>query len=103
MGASNYAICMRCVARAREAEAAQLALLMADYGKIPIAEFDAARAAVKPVREQEFTTFREDYEIYGASDGTVIVDYYGGCGKCGLKLSFRDEHPIEGDEGDATS
>jgi len=41
-------------------------------------------------------TFREDYEIYGASDGTVKVDYGGSCTECGLSLSFNHEHEIPG-------
>ena len=28
-------------------------------------------------------TFREDYEFYGADEGTVTVDYSGSCQKCG--------------------
>jgi hypothetical protein len=41
-------------------------------------------------------TFREDYEIYGAEDGTVTVTYSGSCQSCGLSLSFRDDREIPG-------
>jgi len=41
-------------------------------------------------------SFREDYEIYGADEGTVTVSYSGSCTKCRLSLSFEDDHPIEG-------
>jgi len=39
-------------------------------------------------------TFREDYEIYGAEDGTVMVSYHGQCGECKTKLEFKHEHVI---------
>lgn len=96
MSASNWATCPRCLARAKKAEAGQLAAVMATYGKVPVEEFDQARAAIEPVREVDFATFREDCEIFGARTGTVTVSYGGSCGTCGLSLEFRDARPIEG-------
>jgi len=100
MSADNWAVCPRCVAHAKKTEAKQLAKVMATYGKVPVADFDAARAAIKPVEKEVYRTFREDYEIYGASDGAVVVDYAGHCSKCGLGLSFKDQRPIPGAEED---
>ena len=96
MSADNWAVCPRCVARAKKAEARALAEVTASYGKIPVAEFDTARAAIKPVRDKDYETFREDYEIYGASDGEVTVDYSGHCSTCGLNLNFKDQRTIPG-------
>lgn len=99
MSADNWAVCPRCLARAREAEAEQLAAVMASYGKVPVEEFDQARAAIKPVNPEDFRTFREDYEITGADECVVKVSYGGGCGKCGLGLRFTDEHPLPLEDG----
>jgi hypothetical protein len=96
MSASNYAVCPRCVARARASADAQVAQLNADYGAIPLEEFDQRRAQIPEVHSQDYCTFREDYEIYGAATGTVKVDYSGTCSACGLELSFTDERPIPG-------
>lgn len=96
MSASNWEICPRCVVRARKREAEQLAKVMASYGKVPVDEFDAARAKIKPVVPGDFQTFREDYEIYGATDGSVHVDYSGGCSECCLSLNFNVERRLEG-------
>jgi hypothetical protein len=41
-------------------------------------------------------TFREDYQIYGADEGTVHVGYSGSCEKCGLRIDFDHEHEIPG-------
>jgi hypothetical protein len=102
VGASNWAVCPRCLARAKAAEARKLAEVMASYGKIPVAEFDAARAAIEPVHPRDVATFREDYEITGAQDGAVVVSYAGGCETCGLSLSFGETRPIPGvDEAEA--
>lgn len=96
MSADNWALCPRCIARAKKAEAAQLAEVMADYGKIPVAEFDARRAAIEPVEIQDYQTFREEYDIYNPGGGTVAVSYSGGCNVCGLGLKFENEHQIPG-------
>lgn len=96
MSASNWATCPRCLARAKKAEAGQLAAVMATYGKVPVEEFDQSRAAIKPVRESDHKTFREDYEITGAETGEVTVSYGGSCSACGLSLEFESPWPIEG-------
>jgi hypothetical protein len=84
------------VARARAAEAAALARLADSYGKVPVAQFDADRAAIQPVHPENYETFREDYEITGAATGTVTVSYGAGCEVCGLNLDFTHVHPIPG-------
>ena len=94
MSADNWAVCPRCVKQARAAEAKALAKVMASYGKVPVEEFDRARADVPTSDPEKFRTFREDYEIYGADDGDVVVDYGGSCTECGLHLTFTDHHPI---------
>jgi hypothetical protein len=66
------------------------------YGVVPLAEFEAARTAAMemPTDEEGFRTFREDYEIYGASIGTINVTYSGYCEKCSLGLDFTDKRPF---------
>ena len=88
--------------RAKAEEGRQLAEVMKRYGKIPVAEFDAARSAIKPVAGHQFMTFREDYEISGAAEGVITVSYSGHCHACGLGTDFKDEHPLPGwDSADA--
>lgn len=94
MSASNWAECPRCKRRAQKAYDVAVKALAESYGKVPAAEYEAARdsLALGPVGRE----FREDYEIYGADEGVVIVDYHGHCSKCGLELSFKETKPIEG-------
>ena len=99
MSADNWAICPRCVKRAEAARAQQVAVTGASYGKVPEQEYAEAVAAIKDVRAADYQTFREDYEIYGAEDGAVTVDYSGNCGTCGLSLDFKVRKPIPGVEG----
>jgi hypothetical protein len=96
MSASNWAICPRCAARAKVVTETAEAAPFADYGKIPVAEFDERRAQIPVIDREDFRTFREDYEIYGAETGTVKVSYGGSCEVCGLELSFTEEKPIAG-------
>lgn len=96
MSASNWAICPRCLSSARKLEAAALAKVMASYGKAPFEEFDQARRAIATPEREEFRTFREDYEIFGAEDGVVQVDYSGYCQVCELNLEFSEKRPIAG-------
>lgn len=96
MSADNWAICPRCTdLREKEIEKAQ-SDLDASYGQVPLAEFDDMRATVRKMREASLrSTFREDYEIYGAEEGAVRVDYHGQCSTCGLSLKFQHEHALD--------
>lgn len=97
MSADNWAKCPRCSAVATAEFQAREVAIQASYGVVPVGEFDAARQALEDDRAafgQREETFREDYGIHGAETGVVTVSYGGGCSKCGLELSFTEEHPI---------
>lgn len=103
MSADNWARCPRCTSTGLKALAARASAVYAQYGEVPVEEYiDARRQHTEAVDEfdQRQSTFREDYEIYGAEDGVVIVDYSGSCRECGLELSFTDKRPIPGLEAD---
>jgi predicted DsbA family dithiol-disulfide isomerase len=99
MSASNWAVCPACL-KAQDDLAKLLAKKAEDaYGTVTVAEFDAMRATAEQAAEAALNlraTFREDYEIYGAVAGTVVVDYSGHCTECDLGVDFKDEHPIPG-------
>lgn len=61
MSADNYAVCPRCSTTNRQS------------GPYP----------TEP-------TFREDYEIYGAETGELIIHYRGRCTVCGLSTEVND-------------
>ena len=96
MSADNWAVCPRCIKRAEAARAEQIRVTGANYGHVPEPDYAEAVQAIRDVNPKDFQTFREDYEIYGASDGKVQVDYSGHCGVCELALDFNDDHPIGG-------
>lgn len=92
MSASNWTTCPRCVDDAQRAAEAERERVMGLYGRVPVEEFDRERAALKePNETDDFTTFREDYEFYGAKDGTVSYYYRGSCTRCGLSVDFKGE------------
>jgi len=93
VSADNWAICPRCLDRAKAEVAAQLAVAERAYGNVPAAEYEELRAqAQTPIDPEKFRTFREDYEFFGASEGTIVAGYSGHCGTCSLTVDFRDEH-----------
>lgn len=95
MSADNWAICPQCRDRAQADRTARLKEAFDAYGKVSPEEFEAMRAAADvPFDAGKFQTFREDYEFYGASDGTITADYSGHCGVCDLGVDFRHEHPF---------
>lgn len=104
MSADNWAQCPRCLAE-RRAEVARLeANVQEAYGKVPVAEFDALRARADTLGNAQLeASFREDYEVYGAEDGVVRVDYSGNCQVCSLALKFTHAVPVPVDEAPATS
>lgn len=97
MSADNWAQCPRCEVRGRAELEARETKIRESYGKIPVEQFDADRAALEQDRsdfEKRMPAFREDYEIYGAESGSVTVSYRGKCRDCGLTLQFKEDHPI---------
>lgn len=95
MSADNWEICPRCLTEARSIHAQAVAAVMDQYGKIPLEDFDRARAELRDVEPEDYRTFREDYEIYGADQGTVTVDYSGSCESCDLELTFKESRKLE--------
>lgn len=100
MSANNWAICPRCLHRAR-ADRLALAQRVADgYGVLPMAEFDVLRAEMDTRLDPEkYRTFREDYELHLDSAGDLNVSYAGGCSKCGLKYDFQVVRDVWDDGG----
>lgn len=95
MSADNWAVCPRCLSREEKRKAELKVRARAAYGVMPIEEFDVLRAeADEPIDIQKLHSFREDYEIYGADEGTVTVVYAGSCKVCSLALKFEEYHPI---------
>ena len=94
MSASNWAQCPCCLYNAERAVQESAETVAALYGKVPIEKYVAARAAQLVEAPAVGRSFREDYEVYGASSGTVTVRYSGICTACGLSLSFEHEHPL---------
>ena len=95
MSASNWTVCPRCTKLRGPALEALRTELAAAYGQVPIAEFNELRARL--TREENAipaSTLREDYEFYGAEDGTVIAEYACSCTKCGLESDFTHRHEL---------
>jgi hypothetical protein len=91
MSASNWAICPQCLDKARKKADEDKQAVMAMYGQVPVEEFDAAREALTEPEPNDFRTFREDYEFYGAREGTVHATYEGGCTVCDLHVELVAE------------
>lgn len=88
MSADNWTSCPACYQAAVCAYENARDAITADYGQVPMEEFEKRRAALEqPDREsQAFRTFREDYEFYGANEGTVHWNYKGCCSNCNLSV-----------------
>ena len=95
MSASNWAICPACKANELAKQETLRKQVEEAYGKIPLADWELLRAQAEvPTVPRLDQTFREDYEIYGASTGVVTVSYSGHCKVCKSGLDFTSEHPI---------
>lgn len=96
MSADRWSVCPRCEHGRLEVIADRQAELDAAYGQLPLAEFDALRAA----QEQRCATrleptFREDWEFYGLEDCAVTVEYRGQCRTCALTVRIDHTQPID--------
>jgi hypothetical protein len=91
VSADNWTTCPKCVDEVTRAALAEQQRVQSLYGEVDVEEFDRQRAALKPPDLVACETFREDYEFYGAENGTVHVSYSGRCTRCGAGLDFKDE------------
>lgn len=108
MSADNWTTCPGCILRSETGKAKLATLIAESYGKVSIEEHDALREKLANWPDLE-DTFREDYEITGAEDGTVTIVYRGSCTKafeeydkprrdwrgCGAHLEFKAKHDVE--------
>lgn len=95
MSASNWAICPACLNKAQTELERLYQEIQASYGQLPLEEFDALRTRhAAGINHDEFRTFREDYEFYGAEDGTVVATYSGHCQKCNVGTDFVHRAPF---------
>lgn len=98
MSADNWTTCKGCDIAAEAKSDVTRAELAAAYGRVSREEYERLRAVADEAMAKTLTaresTFREDYEIYGAETGTVTVSYSGKCTECGYGTSFESEHPI---------
>jgi len=97
MSADNWADCPRCHRR-HEREVEQLRKdANTAYGNVPQEQWQHLDALVSSAEAREpESTLREDYEIYGAEEGSVNVRYSGQCQVCGLSLTFEHEAVFDG-------
>jgi hypothetical protein len=108
MSADNWDRCPRCGDEARKKKVEEWR--QADdeatlaYGKTDPEEWvklrDRARKAADAAEEENSPcTFREDYEIYGADEGVIRVEYHGECQECGLRVEFSFDKPFFTEKG----
>lgn len=95
MSATNWAVCPRCYDNLYLGTEKRNQEINSLYGKIPLEEFTKLqKEAASPPSMQDLPessyTFREDYEIYNAESGCLVIDYHGQCTKCNLRFVFND-------------
>ena len=95
MSADNWTTCPRCAKRREAKLQAMRDEVAAKYGQIPVDEFDELRRQLFEAENTKLAeTLREDYEFFGAEDGTVTAEYGCSCRECGLETSFTHEHEL---------
>jgi hypothetical protein len=98
MSADNWNACPQCKDNKVDKVADLEKQVDGAYGKVSAEEFMRLNGLLAQAKlevdkdDWNDRTFREDYEIYGADEGTVKVSYSGSCTKCGLRLNFEEEH-----------
>jgi len=94
MSADNWAVCPRCRDLAKVERDARFQAAVDAYGKVTPEEYERLRDKALEPFDGEFATFREDYEFYGANEGTITASYSGHCSTCGLDAQFSYEFPF---------
>jgi hypothetical protein len=101
VSADNWTTCPRCEENARRRYEEEDERVAAMYGVVSPAQYAAARDRLVATDLALGETFREDYEVYGASDGEVHVDYRGKCTVCGLTVSVGETRRFYPEPSDA--
>lgn len=93
MSADNWAVCPACYSEALDEWERLGKRVDESYGKIPVEEFDILRQEYNEgVEEEDYRTFREDYEFWvPEDDGVVKFSYKGYCKVCGVGTEFKEE------------
>jgi hypothetical protein len=60
------------------------------YGLIPLDQWLENVKSIEKIDPGEYRTFREDYGLSGADEGTICVSYHGQCSNCGLEVTFNE-------------
>lgn len=89
MSASNWDVCPKCLTEATKINDKATAEVYAKYGEVSPEEFDRLRKEIAIIDPEDFRTFREDYEIYGANEGEIQVKYSGECSQCNLGVKLN--------------
>lgn len=100
MSVDNWSICPRCLLKGKAVHEVLEAQVREAYGVLPPDEYEELRAAsLVPLDEEEYRTFREDYEMWMDSDGKFTVVYGGECiinrrTGCGFKHQFNHSETV---------
>lgn len=103
MSADNWTHCPACTKRKKDELARDWEEHDALYGTQDVSEWVTAHEELKRRTaeldaenhdESRTCTFREDYEIYGANEGTVYVSYSGFCKECKTTVKFKVTFPF---------
>jgi len=100
MSADKWDVCPRCLDEALKKKVADAAAAEAAYGVIPREEYADLLLTAEALVNLE-ATFRQDYEFYGASEGTLTISYGGTCTECGLTLSIQEKREFYKSEGES--
>ncbi|MDA4131526.1 MAG: hypothetical protein OK454_00160 [Thaumarchaeota archaeon] len=99
MSADNWTTCPACYDKAQKEAIEEHERVANLYGVISVEEFDAERAALPDIDPQIDSTFREDYEFYGASQGEIHYIYKGRCMTCDCKIKVEGSERFYGPYG----
>lgn len=97
MSADNWAVCPRCYYNAMEKWTKNLADIRSKYGLIEEEKYLALlnEADSNLVIQEDYRTFREDYEFYVPENeygkANLYISFSGECQVCDLSYSFEDK------------
>lgn len=96
MSADNWRVCRKCLLAAQAKYRAAEQDLAKAYGKVPVEEFDAKRAALgdEPTISNQEENLREDYEFYLSTAGEFSAAYSAHCSACGFGHTFKHEEKV---------
>lgn len=95
MGADNWCVCPKCLAKHVASRDNAIRLARNSYGNVDPPEYERLTREASGIPEEPEESLREDYAIGVDKDGEFDVSYSCSCNACGFRFHFKHKEKLK--------